>query len=905
MASTTWTQTAGMTSSEDTDNLESYAEQAEASKDAAAVSAAAAEASKVAAAASEAAALASKNSAAISATTATTGAATATTKASEAATSATSASTSATEAQTAQTAAEAAETAAAASETASAASAAAASTSETNATSSASAASASETNAATSASAASASETNAATSETNAASSASAASTSETNAAASETAAAASETAAATSETNAASSASAASTSASNAATSESNAASSASAASTSETNAATSASNASTSETNAASSASAASTSASEAAASVASINLSSIDIDGGTIDGTVIGGTTPAAGTFTTLTANTSLGGTLSTAAQPNVTSVGTLTSLDVSGNATFGDNDKAIFGAGSDLQIFHNGNNSIVSDNGTGVLVLAGDSSVRLAKSNLSEVMIEANADGRVKLYYDNAQKLATTSTGVDITGTLTSDGLTVDGNAKIQFGTSDTTGIYRTNSGNDLTLQHWGNASVLIDSDNNDSGTRSFLIGSDSQDRSTAKSIAKFADGGDISFYEATGTTPKFFWDASAEKARFGGGTSDDFAGSIGLSGQTFTIEGYINNSLVLNAKPNSVNEGVILQYNGTDGLILNNAGNVGIGTDSPDFAVEVERTSGNAQLSLKSQNTGYSEIYLGDTDAVSVGAISYDHPNNAMKLYINSSERMRIGSTGNVGIGTTTAAERLSVVSSDTYQLSFKNNSASSTGALGYDSTDNMRVYVNGSERMRIDSSGNLLVGTTGLGTGKVQVLSPSGTNDMALFRTSTLFGNIIFQNSSGVQVGYIQTNASATAYVTSSDYRLKTDAQPMTGASARVQALKPINFEWIADGTRVDGFLAHEAQAVVPEAVTGTKDAMRDEEYEVTPAILDEDGNVVTEAVMGTRSVPDYQGIDQSKLVPLLTAALQEALTEIADLKVRITALEG
>jgi len=110
----------------------------------------------------------------------------------------------------------------------------------------------------------------------------------------------------------------------------------------------------------------------------------------------------------------------------------------------------------------------------------------------------------------------------------------------------------------------------------------------------------------------------------------------------------------------------------------------------------------------------------------------------------------------------------------------------------------------------------------------------------------------------------------------------------------------------------------------VDGFLAHEAQAVVPEAVTGTKDAMRDEEYAVTPAVyedvvipavLDEDGNeveaerteqqLVTEAVMGTRSVPDYQGIDQSKLVPLLTAALQEALTEITDLKARVASLEA
>jgi hypothetical protein len=118
-------------------------------------------------------------------------------------------------------------------------------------------------------------------------------------------------------------------------------------------------------------------------------------------------------------------------------------------------------------------------------------------------------------------------------------------------------------------------------------------------------------------------------------------------------------------------------------------------------------------------------------------------------------------------------------------------------------------------------------------------------------------------------------------VGSISITGSATAYNTSSDYRLKTDAQPMTGASDRVLSLKPVNFAWIADGTRVDGFLAHEAQEVVPEAVHGTKDA------------VDADGN------------PDYQGIDQSKLVPLLTAALQEALTKIADMEIRLSALES
>jgi hypothetical protein len=131
-------------------------------------------------------------------------------------------------------------------------------------------------------------------------------------------------------------------------------------------------------------------------------------------------------------------------------------------------------------------------------------------------------------------------------------------------------------------------------------------------------------------------------------------------------------------------------------------------------------------------------------------------------------------------------------------------------------------------------------------------------------------------------------------VGTISVTASATAYNTSSDYRLKENVVPMTGSIDRVKALKPSRFNFTVDAdTTVDGFLAHEAQAVVPECVTGTKDAMRDEEYEVTAAVLDDEGLETTAAVMGTRSVPDMQGIDQSKLVPLLVAALQEAIARI------------
>jgi hypothetical protein len=123
---------------------------------------------------------------------------------------------------------------------------------------------------------------------------------------------------------------------------------------------------------------------------------------------------------------------------------------------------------------------------------------------------------------------------------------------------------------------------------------------------------------------------------------------------------------------------------------------------------------------------------------------------------------------------------------------------------------------------------------------------------------------------------------SGATVGSVSVSASSTSYNTSSDYRLKENVVDLTGATERVKQLEPKRFNFIADAdTVVDGFLAHEAQAVVPEAVTGTHNE------------VDDDGT------------PVYQGIDQAKLVPLLTAALQEAITKIEDLEARIATLEG
>ena len=208
----------------------------------------------------------------------------------------------------------------------------------------------------------------------------------------------------------------------------------------------------------------------------------------------------------------------------------------------------------------------------------------------------------------------------------------------------------------------------------------------------------------------------------------------------------------------------------------------------------------------------------------------------------------------------------------------------------------------------------GSASMTLDASGHVHINSSSLTpqfTPRLFV-AQTGVEVFLELKTSstTGFGAVKFRNGNG-DVGSISMLSGSVSYNTSSDYRLKENVVPMTGSIDRVKALKPSQFNFITDADKtVDGFLAHEAQEIVPECVTGTKDAMRDEEYEVTAAIeevRDEDDNITTEAVeavMGTRSVPDMQGIDQSKLVPLLTAALQEAITKIESLTDRIAALE-
>jgi hypothetical protein len=414
------------------------------------------------------------------------------------------------------------------------------------------------------------------------------------------------------------------------------------------------------------------------------------------------------------------------------------------------------------------------------------------------------------------------------------------------------------------------------------------------------------------GYDVKLFGAT-SGKYMLWDESADLLIVSGAVES-----------TTNFNSTSGNDLRLNA--GSANRDIFMQVNGTTHMtVQGSTGNVGIGTVSPRTQTHILGTgqltanitdAGNQGGTLTlSQNSGSAgsggallfaalndsgnykpqagiKSLLGNGAGQGVGALAFS--TRASTSATELTEAMRIDSNGNVDI------TYGNLFTDTTSGIFFSGGIGSFTNGVYGVGVNNMAFNVNGSERVRIDSAGLLQI-ACGSKTGRIN-MQPNPANNH-FFE---------FYNTSDVKCGEINTaDGTQTNYVTSSDYRLKEDDQPMTGATERVKALRPINFAWKVNGSRVDGFLAHEAQEVVPECVTGSKDAMRDEEYEVTPAVeevRDEDGNVTTEAVaavMGTRSVPDYQGIDQSKLVPLLTAALQEAITKIEDLTTRLETLEN
>ena len=282
--------------------------------------------------------------------------------------------------------------------------------------------------------------------------------------------------------------------------------------------------------------------------------------------------------------------------------------------------------------------------------------------------------------------------------------------------------------------------------------------------------------------------------------------------------------------------------------------------------------------------------------------LQDADGDTKVQVEESSDEDKIRFDTAGTERMIIDSTG-VGIGTSSPTGNLEIATSasDTGvdlvldgnktsnggigSIIFNNNGDSvgmirSNRASANDAAD-MLFYTQAtgganSERMRIDSSGALILNHTGVPNGNQDAvyLDASGGDRISSRSSTSSRYHFVFKNPNG-EVGRIETSGTSTSYVTSSDYRLKENVVAMSGATERLKQLNPSRFNFIADAdTTVDGFLAHEVADVVPEAISGTKDA------------VDSEGN------------PVYQGIDQSKLVPLLVATIQE-------LEARLTALEN
>ena len=352
-----------------------------------------------------------------------------------------------------------------------------------------------------------------------------------------------------------------------------------------------------------------------------------------------------------------------------------------------------------------------------------------------------------------------------------------------------------------------------------------------------------------------------------WDiVDAIFAAAGSGTS------VGLnvgSGKTLTVAGTQN--VTGTFKTDTVSEYTAAAGVTVDGVLLKDSGAVlgagAVGTPSVT-------TTGDT-------NTG---LYFpaADTLAATTGG----------------TERLRIDSSGNVGIGTSSPAYKLhssgNIGSGQTGTNGFYGLKRTSDGVeIGSFNTDGTNVVVNtgaalafqtgGTERARINSDGQFFVDTTTNDTSsRISTRATSAViNGVGVYCTTTAAtGAMVFFNSNG-QVGTIQVTGSATAYITSSDYRLKENVAPITNGLTTIASLKPVTYDWKNDASKGEGFIAHELQSVIPAAVSGEKDA------------INKDGSI------------NPQGVDYSKIVVHLVAAIQEQQTQIAALEARLTALEA
>ena len=327
----------------------------------------------------------------------------------------------------------------------------------------------------------------------------------------------------------------------------------------------------------------------------------------------------------------------------------------------------------------------------------------------------------------------------------------------------------------------------------------------------------------------------------------------------------------TIQGGISNvstNSIVNGTSNvaiaSANGAITMVTNGNTAVTIDTNQNVGVGV-TPSYKLDVNGTihssvsSGNNLLLDKTAGAAITFNVNGNN-----GAFLSTQASGGLTVYTANGSGGSLAqvalfdNSGNLGIGTGTnyAAVNLYVGTAT--------NGGTSQGGFSF----------------------------SGGGTATFDTGHASGTASGATYQRYIYNGSVIGSIT--------QSGTTAVLYNTTSDYRLKSNVQPVTSGLSVINQLNPVNFTWISDNETDTGFLAHEFQAIIPRSVTGEKDATKTEEYEITPAVKDENGNVTTPAVMGTRTVPVYQQMDNSGAVPYLVAAIKELSAEVTALKAKI-----